>query len=368
MPATTANNSEDETPISAPRLPPTGSRLSVLSYLEAGLNPAKIAAKMNLSDSTIQYHISALKKQGIIRKVGYGTWEILESPEEEKKTTAMTTRVGTAETPPFAVLPRGLPREITQSQLTRFQQDAVRGHAFRTRFQVPRGLRNWNNEKRTQYLTANDIPFKHLKIGGEGQRILVKDRKVWLLNKAIIIYDTASYFAEAALEAKQTALATHIGIIKHIERLLHTSFLVGSEYKFKVSNQHYALIYNALAKQYNAAGEKLEVRTAKGTWLIIDDSYGMDELEGVHQQTGMTDTRKVQDFFNGLKDIPADKGAPTYTPSFVLEMLAGIQQNQQIITENQMAYATNIKSHITSIQDLGTGVRDMNKLLKEARQ
>lgn len=355
---TTANNREGETPVSAPRLPPTGSRLSILSYLEAGLNPAKIAVKMNLSDSTIQYHISALKKQGIIHKVGYGTWEILESPLEEKKTTAMTTRVGTAETPPFAVLPRGPPREISQAALTQFTQDAVRGHAFRTKFQVPRDLRNWNNEKRTQYLTAHDIPFKHLKIGGEGQRIIVKDRKVWLLNKSIIIYDTSSYFAEAALQAKSKALATHLSIVKHVERLLHTSFLVGSDYKFKVSSQHYAMIYNALAKQYNEAGEKLEVRTAKGAWFIIDDSYSMDEAETIHPTTAMTDNQKVQGFFNSLKETPL-------TTDFIFKAMGGIQQNQQTITANQMVFAENINSHITAIQDLGTGVRDMNSLLEK---
>lgn len=347
------------------------SRLSILSYLKAGLRPVKIAAKMGIAMSTLQYHLTTMVKQGLIRKVGYGVWEVLEEPTTEKKTPRGLSRVDLTDTPKPREIPReprGPPREISQASLTRFTQDAVRGHAFRTRFQIPRGLRNWNNEKRTQYLTDNSIPFKHLKIGGEGQRILVKDRKVWLLNKAIIIYDTASYFAEAALEAKQTALATHLGIIKHIERLLHTSFLIGSDYKFKVSSQHYALIYNALAKQYNEAGEKLEVRTAKGAWLIIDDSYGMNELETVHPKTGMTDNDKVKDWFDGLKEIPATRGAPKYTPGFVLGMLAGIQQNQQIITENQLAYATNIESHITSIQDLGTGVRDMNKLLKEARR
>jgi DNA-binding transcriptional ArsR family regulator len=346
----------DETPVPTSRLPPTSSRLSVLAYLEAGLNPAKIAVKMNLSDSTIQYHISALKKQGTIHKVGYGTWEILESPVEEKKTPRGSTRVGTAETPQ----PRRHPREISQVSLTRFQQDAVRGHAFRTRFQVPHNLRNWNNEKRTQYLTAHGIPFKHLKIGGEGQRILVKDRKVWLLNKAIIIYDTASYFAEAALEAKSKAIATHLSIIKHIERLLHTSFLVGSDYKFKVSSQHYALIYNALAKQYNEEGEKLEIRTAKGAWLLIDDSYNMQELETIHPTTAMTDNKKVLGFFNSLKDNPL-------TTDFIFEAMSGIQQSQQTITDNQMLYATNIESHIGVIKELGSGVRDLTAIIKQGR-
>lgn len=330
---------------------------------------------MKLADSTIQYHLSILKKQGIVRKVGYGTWEILKSPESEKKTTARPSHVGIPQHPH----PRGSPAVLSQSELTRFTQDAVRGHAILTKWSVPTGMRNWNNHQRIKYLTTRNIQFKALNIRGGGQRIIVKERKTWLTDKSIIIYDKSSYFAEAALQAKSTAIAMHLSIIKHIERLLHTSFLIGDDYKFRVSRQHYALIYNALAKQYNREGEKLEVRTGKGLWLLIDDSYGMNELETVHPSTGMADNQKVQDFFNGLKDIPAIQGTPTYTPGFVLEMMAGIQQNQQKSAELQMMYADNITSHIESIQYLGKGaqdighaaqgidksVRNLNKLLKE---
>lgn len=352
------NNREIKTTPPATNPPPKTSRLSILSYLAAGFNPAKIAAKMNVSAGTIQYHLSILKRQGIIRKVGYGTWEILKPPESEKKTTARSPYVGIPKPPPSRGSLAVVPAVLTQSQLTRFQQDAVRTHAITTTWQVPRGLRNWDNPHRTQYLDSHNIPHIQLGIAGGGQRSIVKDRKVWLLNKVLIIYDKASYFAQTALEGKNTALALHLRIIKHVERLLHTSFLIGSDYKFKVSRQHYALIHNALAQQYNEAGEKLEVRTGKGLWLLIDNSNNIHELEGVHPRTGMTDTQKTQAFFNGLKDIPATQGAPSYTPGFVLKAIAGV-------TANQTAFAENIESHISAIQDLGAGVRDMNALLKE---
>ena len=203
-------------------------------------------------------------------------------------------------------------------------------------------------------METHSIPFKPLGIGGGGQRIIVKDRKVWLTNRSIIIYDKASYFAEAALQAKTTALATHISIIKHIERLLHTSFLLGSDYKFKVSRQHYALIYNALAKQYNESGEKLEIRTAKGAWFLIDNSYNMNEAETVHPSTAMSDNKKVQDFFNGVKET-------AITPSFLLEMMHGIQSNQ-------MAFAENMTSHIQAVRDLGKGVGEMTEVMKQFKE
>lgn len=346
---TTANNRGINTPTSTTTPPPKNPRLSIISYLKAGLNPAKIATKLSIPESTLQYHLSILKKQGIVCKVGYGTWELLKPLESREKTTAGSTHVGHPQHPPSRGSSRGSSAVLTQSELTRFTQDSVRAHAILTTWSTPRGMRNWNNHNRIKYLTTRNIPFKPLGIGGGGQRIIVKDRKTWLTDKSIIIYDKASYFAEAALQAKNTALATHLSIIKHIERLLHTSFLVGSDYKFKVSRQHYALIYNALAKQYNSTGEKLEVRTGKGLWLLIDDSYSMDELETVHPSTGMSDNLKVQEFFNGVKTT-------AITPEFILQAMNGIQ-------ENQAAFAVNMVSHVDAIKKLGSGVEQMNSLI-----
>lgn len=332
--------------------------LTIVDYLKADIPPAKIAAKLGVPKQTLQYHLNKLVKQGVIYKAGYGTWNVLKEPTKENPTVRTSSYVTSVKTPQQV---RKEVRTSTQSDLHQFQQDSVRAHAFVTTFQVPRNMRNWNSAQRTQYLTTHNIPYKSLGIRGGGQRIIVKGKKVWLLNPVIIIYDKASYFAEDALNAKGTALATHLSIIKHIERLLHVSFQIGSDHKFKVSRQHYALIQNALAKQYNEAGEKLEIRNGKGLWFLIDDSYSLNEAETVHPSSAMTDSMKVQSFFNGLKDIPASQGAPSYTPSFVLEMMHGIQQNQA-------AFAENMTSHIDAVKTLGEGVQDMTSILKQLKE
>lgn len=349
-----AKNREITTPTSTTPPQPQNPRYSIVSYLATGLNPEKIRRKLNIPPSTFQYHLSILKRQGYIHKVGYGTWEVLKPLEQEKKTTAGSGYVGTPRHPPSRGSSRGSPAVLTQSVLSQFQQDAIRAHAFVTTWQVPTALRNWTNEKRIQYLEAHHIPYKPLGIGGGGQRIIVKDRKVWLTNKSIIIYDKASYFADAALPAKSTAIATHLSIVKRIERLLHTSLEIGSDHKFKVSRQHYAMIQNALAEQYNEAGEKLEVRNGRGLWFLIDNSFNLNEAEAVHPSSSMSDADKVQDFFNSLKDKPL-------TTDFILTAMAGIQ-------ENQAAFAENMASHISAIQDLGAGVREMNKLLQQLKE
>lgn len=340
-PTATTNKSSSKTPTCIDKTPLSELDLSIISFLAAAQNPAKITAKLNLSKSALQYHLTKLKRLEIIRKLGYATWEVINPPESTEKRSTNSSRVGTPQDPPSRLLPRLLPG--SQSNLLRFQQDAVRAHAITTTWRIPSQLRNWDNKKRSQYLTTHNIPHIQLGIGGGGQRIIVKDRKVWLLNSSVIIYDKASYFAETALEGKSTAIATHLSIIKHIERLLHVSFEIGSDHQFKVSRQHYALIHNALASQYNESGEKLEIRTGKGLWLLIDDSFSMNELETVHPSTAMTDNDKVKKFFNGLKDIPAVQGAPTYTPSAVLEMIHGVAANQAAFAENMTTTIKQLK-------------------------
>ena len=183
---------------------------------------------------------------------------------------------------------------------------------------------------------------------------MVKEKKVWLLDKSIVIYDKASYFAELALDAKNTAIAKHLSIIKHIERLLHVSFEIRGDHIFKVSRQHYALMQNALAKQYNESGEKLEIRNENGLWFLIDDSFNLNEAETVHPSSAMTDNKKVQDFFNSLKTQPI-------TTDFILTAMAGIQKNQA-------AFAENMSSHIEAVRNLSTGVKDMTAAINQFKQ
>jgi hypothetical protein len=182
---------------------------------------------------------------------------------------------------------------------------------------------------------------------------MIKGRKTWLTNNSVVIYDTGSYFAERAIEAKSDAVQSFLSIVKKLERLLHVELTVGGDYKFKVSRQHYALVKNALAQQYNEEGLKLQVRSEadNSLWFLIDDSLGLDEAEGVHSKTGMSDTNKVQNFFNGVKNTGI-------TPEFILEAMNGIQGNQEVFAENT-------ESHIEAIRDLSKGTTDFTEAGKE---
>lgn len=307
--------------------------LSIIEHLKSGKRPSQIEADLSLKHSTFMYHFNKIKDAGLIHKLGYGVWAVTEKNVQSR-------HVGKTRPPIFM-----------QQKLTFFEQDTVRAHAFLFTVKVPKDLRNWTNEKREQYLEKHKIEYIRLKISGSGQRIIFRNRKVWLLNKSIVIYNTGSYFAEHAIEAKSTAIYKFFSVVKGIERLLHVEFAHDNNYKFKVSRQHYALLQNALAKQYTEEGKKLEVRTDKGLWFIIDNSFNLNEAETVHPETAMTDNVKMQNLFNSVKRQPNG-----ITIDQLLELSDGIQRNQILFSENAL-------KHVEVIKDLGTGVKELNKLL-----
>ena len=304
--------------------------LFVFNHLKAGLRPSKICKQFGLKKTTVQYHLSMLKQAGLIEKVGYGVWEIIKdfNEKEVQKTTRVTSRQ-------------------LGANLNLFKQDKVRGHAFQFKINLPE-LRNWEN--REKLFLKKDIKFEPLLIGGinRGQKLEFKGRKIWLTDKSIIIYEKSSYLADTSKESQERAIQDMLALMKSLEKHLQANFKTGRYYKFKVSRQHYSLVKNALAQQYDKEGNKLQVYNEDGLWFLIDNSYNLHEAETVHPKTSVEDNKKVQDYFNGVKKLE------DYTPQFVVNSMQGIQNNQ-------LVFAENMKSHINAIQDISSATQ----MLKE---
>ena len=304
---------------------------SIYQHLKQGLAPSQICNKLSISKQRLNYYLSSLKHSGFVDKIGYGVWEV--KKEFEVKEVKKTTRVG-------------------DRQLEELRSDQVRGHAFQFVLKLPSGFKNW--EKREEILSKKGYKFDQLILGGinRGQKMVFKNRKIWLTSNSIVIYEKSSYMADTSQKAKDYAISELLNLIKSLEKHLQANFSFGGKYKFKVSRQHYALVKNALAKQYNKEGKKLEIYNSSGLWFLVDNSFNLHEAETVHSKTAVTDNEKVQNFFNGLKE---QKG---YTPSFVVSSIA---QNSQ----NLGQYAIHLKAHVQSVKDLGAGVKTQNKIMSE---
>jgi len=308
-------------------------RLIIYLGIRAGLSPAKICKKHKLKDNAMQYYINILKANGLIEKKGYGVWVIKKAWKEPQK----TTQVGA--------------KTLGVKNL-RLLPDTVRGHAFMFKIKLPK-LKNW--DKRELFFNKKGLDFKPLNIPGGGQSFVFKGKRIWLTNKSIIIFEKSSYLAKTSGVAKNKAIFELKKLLISLENVFNANFKVGGQYKFKVSRQHYALVKNALAKQYDKEGKRLNVYSANGLWFIIDNSFNLHEAETIHPKTADTDNLKVQNFFNGLKKYEG------FTPEFIIGSIGGV-------SENQALYAKNIKTHIAAIESLGRGVEKQTLILNELKK
>lgn len=308
--------------------------LTVLSHIKRGDSPAQIAQNLNISKQRLNYYLATLKREGCIKKIGYGVWEFIKEKEvkEVKKT---------------AVIGRNSGHSL--------KPDTVRGHGFLFKLDLPENLNNW--DKREDIFKRLDIKFNPYFVGGvkRGQRLEVLKSKVALTDRSILINFQESYIAETADKAHKDALDKFLRVVKRLERDLRANFSEFGKYKFKVSRQHYALIKNSLARQYLESGEKLNVYSGRGLWLLIDNSYNLEELETVHKDTAVEDNRKVQIFFNELKELEG------YTPKL---MIQATTQNAQ----NLANYAQHLTAHVESVKQLGNSVAELTKVVQELKK
>ena len=299
-------------------LPKESFYFTLLDKLKAGSYPARICKDLNISKQNLNYYLRKLKDLGHIEKKGYGVWEVKTSKNSTKDTS----------------------KTLKQ----------IRGHAFIWSIKIPRDIRGWKQRK--QILSRSNISFKEVGLAGT-PRIFIKNRKVWLGNNTITIYEPKSFYGDNAIESKKYAVIGLIEVLKALENKLNINL---KPYTFKPSREHYGILRNDLAAQCNRTGEKIYIRDDAGDlWLWVDNSFNLHELEtgGIK---ALPTNLQVQNWFNDHK-----KNDFKVTPSFVLNTMNGIQQNQLI-------FAKNMKSHIAAIQKLGNEVEGLAKAIKKFKE
>jgi len=256
----------------------------IISELKQGKNPAKISKKLNISKQLLQYHLRRLKKDGVIVKEGYGIWKVL--------------------------------KEVKSKPKAYKNQKQIRGHAF-----------NWNVTFKHNIDWKKRLEKTHTKYQLVGAlkttpRVIFNGKKIWFTKSGLIIYEPSSFFAESSFTSKGLAVYELDKTIKMLGRHLKIDL---STFWFTTSREHYGQVENILAKQYNDKGEKLHIRHDGKLWLWADDSHSLSELE----TNDPIVSRQVQNWWNDHK-----KNNFEVTPSFTLEVVNKIAQNQMIFDRN----------------------------------
>ena len=279
------------------------SLLEVVILIKKGLRPAQIAKKFGIEKQNVQYYLDKGKEQGILTKIGYGTWQV--DPIQEVKIT-------------------------TQEALSQPQKKEVRGHAFIWKVKPGKKF-DWKR-------ILNERKIKFIEVGMQGTpRIFVKNRKVWLGQRFITIYEPSSFFGTTAIDSRKYAVFELLSILKAMENQLGINL---RQFKFTPRREHYALIKNNLAIQCNKQGFKINVKDdIDGFWFSIDDSFNLGEAETMGKRA-LPLNKKAQDYFNAHKRTEFK-----VTPEFILDQMHGQQKIIDGVIKTSKYHQANIKSH-----------------------
>jgi len=278
--------------------------LDIFEELKQGKRPSKISKEYNISKQKLQYYLEILKKQKLIEKVGYGTWEVK----------------------------KGVKHPITPKE--------VRGHAFIWTVKIPI-IKNW--EKRKKILESKKISYKGIGIS-KVPMVTINNKKILLGNKTITIYETRSFMAKTSIESRKLAIWGLFEVLDTLEKKFNVSFKIDNNYEFKVSREHYALIKNNLAIQCNKEGEKIYAYDKDGLWFCIDNSYNLDEAETMGKKA-MLNNIGVQNYFNSHK-----KTNFKVTPEFILNGFNELTKDRKESSLLMAEYNRNLRLH-TKVQE-----------------
>jgi hypothetical protein len=280
--------------------------LTILNLLSQGINPKDISKQLNISMPNLSYYLRNLKKSGNIKKVAYGTWEV---------------------------------KTMTLNTLTK-KDKQIRGHAFIWTIKLNKKF-DWIK------LLDSTGPHNYKLVRGLIPRIVVNNHKVWLGKSTITIYESKSFYADNSIQSRKFAVITLLEVLEALESLLKINL---RPYIFKPTREHYSMIKNDLARQYNRNNEKMIIHDdLEGDWLWIDDSESLNELE----TKNIVRSKQVQDWWNDNK-----KHDFKVTPSFLLENLnkvIEVQNNDRELTKGLpiaiKQLEAQISSHLKLIQE-----------------
>jgi len=156
----------------------------IYDRMKSGYSPAQITLKFKISKQSINYYTKRLEAIGLIKKVGYGTWDIIEEVDEQgfkevqKIEKSKLFSLGTSERP------------ITNLHALQIKIPILSGKILGKEWEVKEKLRNWTPKylklKELGGLTIKNNNNKSLTVLGKSRNITNVD-EVHKLVRAILM-------------------------------------------------------------------------------------------------------------------------------------------------------------------------------------
>lgn len=295
--------------------------------IKAGKNPSKLAKELNISKQNINRYIRTLKAENLIRKIGYGTWEVIGSFQRSKHFQGDPSEVNiNLHNISFILKLVSRPcwwerRENALIKLKDFQQDMI----------------YWGNEK---YLRLKAI-----------------DYQVQLFSNSIVLYMKKHYNGTDPYDLFILALQDALKIYEGLEKKFNFKFFKDGVPQLSVRSQHFVKLRDAIAEHCKREKNllKVEINGKLRAWVDFSEPFG---LETGHRNYAPEDMNRYKTF---VADIIQNNPPLNSELTQSIASLAG----------NWHMYSENIKSHIAAIQQLSAGVdlwnKNINRLIRRLK-
>jgi len=126
-----------------------------------------------------------------------------------------------------------------------------------------------------------------------------------LFRNSIEVYINKSFYAESVESARKEGFDYAYHLFNKLEQQLKVLIVKDRVQNIKLVKQHFSEVNNELAKSYNLEKKKLQIKGDDGkTWLLIDNSENLHELECIHPELAEQDMKKIKPFFDDLRENP----------------------------------------------------------------
>lgn len=289
--------------------------LDNLKMIEKGLNISEISKVRKVSRVAIYKNLATLIKKGLIRRIGYATYEITDKGRE-----GLHSLVG--------------------------YRYGYRQHNLNFKIQVLESPKNWDLRRNE----LRQLPYfnKTIKLKNNDQdlfnygKLLVKTTSKSIIVKMPTIY--APDWESAIIQAISILETT----IPKLEKVFNVKLVKDYKANIKIISQEYARIQDALAKLYRAEGNRIYLTGDDNKiWLITDFSFSNDETEFIHPDKATDDVDAIAPFLNDLRK----------NPTTLTDVRTHVTELQGVVN----SWAVNQVKHQKVLDDILTAFREFKE-------
>lgn len=186
-----------------------------------------------------------------------------------------------------------------------------------------------HNEQYHINIIWQDHKYKKRLNHQENKRLDIDGNSVMLYKNSIDIYSNNSFFGNTVDESESKSLRYWYRIFRRVENELKIIIMKDRHDNVTRVRADYAETNNELATHFIKEDQRIRVTGEDGIcWLVIDNSFGLKELETTHPRRSKADMKDVVNpFFEDLRNNNPDILLPSQLVQIIKEIALHTREN-----------------------------------------